>query len=82
MAIDLHLLERMRSIMNAQKISWYEQKMFGGVCFMVDDKMCFGTYRGGLMVRVEPQETDELLKRPAVAKDVHGWKRDDWLSAG
>lgn len=39
--------------------------MFGGTAFMVDDKMCVGTFRNGLMTRVAPEEVDELLKRPA-----------------
>jgi len=29
----------------------------------VDDKMCFGTFRGGLMARVDPDKMEELLKR-------------------
>ncbi|MCB9347510.1 MAG: hypothetical protein H6573_08325 [Lewinellaceae bacterium] len=60
MATDPFLLDRMRSILKAQNVDWAEKRMFGGDCFMVDDKMCFGTYKGGIMARVAPEEADEL----------------------
>jgi len=72
MATDEYLLERMRRIMKDKKASWTEKKMFGGNCFMVDDKMCFGTYKGGLMVRIEPTNTEELTKRIATTQMIHG----------
>jgi len=41
-----------------------EQKMFGGIAFMVNGKMCVGAYSGGeLMVRCDPERADELLTR-------------------
>jgi len=72
MATDQYLLDRMYNIMSEKKILWIEKKMFGGNCFMVDDKMCFGTYKGGLMVRIEPDEMEELLKRTGASQMIHG----------
>lgn len=72
MATDNYELERMRKILSDKKIEWTEKKMFGGNCFMVDDKMCFGTYKGGLMVRIEPTEIEELTKRPGADQMIHG----------
>jgi TfoX/Sxy family transcriptional regulator of competence genes len=46
--------------------------MFGGDCFMVDDKMCFGTYQGGLMARVEPEEMDTYTQRQGAEQMIHG----------
>lgn len=69
---DPYLLERLRNIMNTKKVPWYEKRMFGGVCFMVDEKMCFGTYQGGLMGRTEPAEMDELTQRPGCTPMLHG----------
>lgn len=66
------MLERMRNILKARNIDWAEKKMFGGDCFMVDDKMCFGTYQGGLMARVAPEEAEELAKRQGAAPMIHG----------
>ena len=40
--------------------------MFGGLRFMVDDKMCVGVNKDDIMISCEPEMTDELLKR----KDV------------
>lgn len=64
--IDEFLLDRMRNILHDRHISWEEKRMFGGIAFMVDDKMCFGTFRGGMMTRVEPEEMVELKKREGV----------------
>ncbi|MBK8555165.1 MAG: TfoX/Sxy family protein [Lewinellaceae bacterium] len=66
MATDPFLLERMRRILQSKKTVWAEKKMFGGNCFMVDDKMLVGTFRGGIMARIAPEEADALMQRPGV----------------
>ena len=38
--------------------------MMGGLCFMVDDKMCLGVTGSRLMVRLDPEVEAEALKRP------------------
>lgn len=40
-----------------------EKKMFGGICFMVDDKMCVGVTKDHLMVRFDPALNDAILER-------------------
>ncbi len=70
--MEKQLLERIRVVMSAKKIDWIEKKMFGGHCFMVDDKMCFGTYKGGLMARIEPEEIDELVESKGTEPMIHG----------
>jgi hypothetical protein len=72
MATDTLLLDRIRDVLSARKVQWTEKKMFGGDCFMLDDKMCFGTYKGGLMARVAPEEIDALAARPGAAQMIHG----------
>ena len=72
MATDPYLLDSIRVVMKEQKITWNEKKMFGGDCFMVDDKMCFGTYKGGMMMRVDPEEVDDLAKITAAEPMIHG----------
>lgn len=42
MAFDLFLADRVRAILKEKGIFFYEKKMFGGLCFMVDEKMCLG----------------------------------------
>ena len=72
MATDEFLLERMRRILTDKKVHWKEKRMFGGNCFMVDEKMCFGTYKGGLMARVEPEEINQLKEREGADQMIHG----------
>ncbi|MEO1516100.1 MAG: TfoX/Sxy family protein [Bacteroidota bacterium] len=57
------LFDRMRNLLLSKEIHWVEKKMMGGITFMVDDKMCFGTFQNGLLCRIDPLERDELLER-------------------
>lgn len=61
MAMDPYFLERLQNAMNSRGLDWEEKKMFGGICFMVHDKMCFGSFRNGLMVRIDPEQAEDLL---------------------
>ncbi|QSE98019.1 TfoX/Sxy family protein [Fulvivirga lutea] len=61
MAYDEHLAERIRTYFNQEKVSFEEKKMMGGLCFMVDDKMCAGVVKNELMARVDPEIYDEVL---------------------
>lgn len=56
------LFERMRNILLVKGVSWEEKRMMGGTTFMVDHKMCFGTYKGGLLCRIDKEEKEDLLK--------------------
>lgn len=39
-----------------------EKAMFGGLCFMVNDKMCVGVEKERLMVRLDPAKYDEVIE--------------------
>ena len=41
-----------------------EKQMFGGVAFLLGGNMCVGVHGDDLIVRVEPDRTDALLKEP------------------
>lgn len=42
-----------------------EQVMFGGVAFMIDDRMLVAVMGdGALLARIDPDRSDELLARP------------------
>jgi len=41
-----------------------EKKMFGGLCFMVNGRMCCGVLKGDLVVRVGPERHSEALAAP------------------
>ena len=38
--------------------------MMGGLCYMVDDKMCVGVVKDRLMARIDPDIYDEALSKP------------------
>ena len=42
MAYDQNLADRVRDELDAQRAHYEELNMMGGLCFMVDDKMCVG----------------------------------------
>ena len=44
MAYSEEFVQRIRVILNHKNVDFYEKRMFGGICFMVDDKMCCGTH--------------------------------------
>lgn len=40
-----------------------EKAMFGGLCFMVNDKMCVGVEKDRLMVRLDPAKYEEVIEK-------------------
>ena len=44
MAFNENTVQRIREFFQQKNVDFYEKKMFSGVCFMVDEKMCCGTH--------------------------------------
>ena len=63
MAYDEKLADRTREIISQTHKNVEEKPMFGGLCFMVSDKMCIGVEKERLMVRLDPAIYDEVMKR-------------------
>lgn len=69
MAYDQYLAERVRRCLTEKKVSFTELKMFGGICFKVDDKMLCGLLKDKstsadlLMARVGEQAYENLLEK-------------------
>lgn len=61
MAYDELLADRVRLSLKDQNSSYTERKMFGGLCFMVDDKMCLGITSQDLMARIDPEFYPDAL---------------------
>lgn len=57
------LADRIRRNLQEKKTSFEEKKMMGGLCFMVDDKMCVGIVKGNLMARIDPEIHEEALSK-------------------
>jgi TfoX/Sxy family transcriptional regulator of competence genes len=75
MPIDDKLVDRVRELIAATESNVEEKRMFGGLCFMVNDKMCVCARRnGGLMVRFDPELSDTIMKKEGCTPMVHSGK--------
>ncbi len=85
MAYDEDLANRIRAVVAGvvgSECGIDEKPMFGGLAFLVDGHMSVAASRsGGLMVRVAPEETQEVLTgdhvEPMVmaGREARGWVR-------
>ncbi len=55
MAYNEHLADRIKLVLKDKHAVFFEKKMFGGVTFMVDNKMCIGVIKEDLMARIDPE---------------------------
>jgi hypothetical protein len=80
MAYDEGLANRIRELI-ASEPGVTEKKMFGGLAFLVGGNMSVSASgQGGLMVRVDPDVTGELLAKPHVKPfEMRGRQMDGWL---
>lgn len=63
MAYNEKLANMTREIISLTHKKVEEKAMFGGLCFMVNDKMCIGVEKERLMVRLNPDVYDEAMKK-------------------
>lgn len=64
MSYNTLLANRVRNYLNAfPKIKVEEKKMFGGIAFLVNGKMCVNVSHENLMCRFDPKLTSELEKK-------------------
>ena len=63
MAYDEYLAERIRREFKEKGIHTEEKKMMGGICYLVNDKMCAGVINNSLMARIGPDGYEEALNR-------------------
>jgi TfoX/Sxy family transcriptional regulator of competence genes len=64
MAYDESLAGRIRDVLADRGDRVREQKMFGGIAFMVDGHMSVGVVSDELMARVGPDGEDDALAQP------------------
>lgn len=64
MAYDPELAARVRQWFQRQGVTTEEKRMMGGLCFLVDSKMCLGVESERLMVRLDPAVYEAALQRP------------------
>lgn len=82
-AYDQDLANRIREL-TCDERGVTEQRMFGGLAFLVSGRMSVAASgQGGLMVRVDPDDTDDLVAKPHVGpfemrgRPMRGWVRVD-----
>ncbi len=63
MAYNEKLANRVREIIALTHHQVEEKKMFGGLCFMVNDKMSVGVQKEQLMVRIDPDIYENSLEQ-------------------
>ena len=80
MAYDEELADRVRALV-ADVPAVEEKKMFGGLGFIVSGNMAVGASgQGGLLVRVDPAESDALVESTAaVPMEMRGRTMAGWL---
>jgi TfoX/Sxy family transcriptional regulator of competence genes len=80
MAYDEDLANRIRELV-ADEPNLTEKKMFGGLAFLIGGHMSVSVSgRGGLLLRIDPDETDALRAKPhAEAFEMRGREMDGWL---
>jgi TfoX/Sxy family transcriptional regulator of competence genes len=63
MAYDEELADRLRELVEDEP-GLTEQKMFGGLAFLIGGNMAVAASgQGGLLVRVDPEQSDELVEQ-------------------
>jgi hypothetical protein len=78
MAYDVELADRLRDQLEGTPTT--EQKMFGGLAFLVGGNMAVvASGQGGLMVRCDPEDTDTHLAAGATPFEMRGKPMDGWL---
>ncbi|MBL4604223.1 MAG: TfoX/Sxy family protein [Flavobacteriaceae bacterium] len=61
MAYNEFLADRVSQFFVENSIAFEARKMMGGLCFMVDGKMCVGVNRDEIMARIDPEIYEESL---------------------
>ncbi|HMX89549.1 MAG: TfoX/Sxy family protein [Saprospiraceae bacterium] len=64
MAYSEELADKVFARLSEMNLLLEEKKMFGGVCYMINDKMCLGIVGDQLMVRFDPELTEEVMSKP------------------
>jgi TfoX/Sxy family transcriptional regulator of competence genes len=80
MAYDVDLADRVRAVVRDEP-GLTEKRMFGGLAFLLDGHMAVGaSSQGGLLLRVDPARTEELVDEPRVGRfEMRGRAMDGWL---
>jgi len=74
MAINEKLTDRVREVLT-HVTNVEEKKMFSGIAFMVDGKLCIAVREDNIMLRIDPAVHDDLVEKPGCSSMI--MKRKD-----
>jgi TfoX/Sxy family transcriptional regulator of competence genes len=78
-AYDETLAARIRELL-ARERGVKEQRMFGGLAFLVRGNLAIAASGGGALVRCDPDGSDDLIARtPATLFEMRGRQMPGWL---
>ena len=63
MAYNEFLADRIAQFFREKSVPFEARKMMGGLCFMVDGKMCVGVNKDEIMARIDPEIYEESLQK-------------------
>ena len=80
MAYDVELADRIRQVVGGER-GLSEKRMFGGLAFLIDEKMAVSaSSKGGLLLRSDPAQSESLVSEPHVRPAVmRGREMDGWI---
>ena len=83
MAYDQSLADRIRELVTDDS-DLTEQKMFGGLAFLIGGNMAVAASgQGGLLVRIDPAESDALVATTSAhLMEMGGRQMPGWLRVG
>lgn len=83
---DDTLTEGVRAVLGEQDAVVREVRMFGGLSFLLDERMVVAVRRDGtLLVRIDPTDHESLARQPGAVPAMMGAARlmgPGWLSVG
>lgn len=79
MAYDEQLAKRLNKIVE-NRDDFYQQKMFGGIGYLLRGNMCFGIWKNSLILRLGEEQGQKALKNKNVKPfDITGRPMKGWV---
>ncbi len=75
MAYSETLSDRIADKLEERQVMNEPKRMFGGICYMVRDKMCIGVSQDRLMVRIDPDVMEEVVTTKGAEQVAMGGRK-------
>ena len=75
MAYNQHMADRMRELIATRTSNVTEKKMFGGLCFLVDDKICVAAKSDQMFLRIAPELYEKALEEDGCEPMIRAGKQ-------